>query len=148
MEVISIHLLLWFYLMELLIRHRPLFIIWKIINQFWFGFLLLAIEEPMGQPKSHLRRSCNWFDFSCCFFYFLQWRILCKERGRWNYKYKLGWVSATIKGLAKEVVLPTNLRRVWYNKTSTLGTLICKRFQYGLVVGETGGKEVSDFAGD
>lgn len=48
-----------------------------------------------------------------------------------------------MKGLAEELVLPMNLRRVWYNKISLLGILIWKRFQYGLVVGETGGKEVS-----
>lgn len=48
-----------------------------------------------------------------------------------------------MKGLAEELVLQMNLRRVWYNKISLLGILIWKRFQYGLVVGETGGKEVS-----
>lgn len=48
-----------------------------------------------------------------------------------------------IKGLAKELVLQMNLRRVWYSKISMLRRLLGKRFPYGLVVGETGNTEIS-----
>lgn len=46
-----------------------------------------------------------------------------------------------IKGLAKELVLQMNLRRVWSGKIRVL--VVGKRFPYRFVVGETGNMEIS-----